>query len=290
MSTSNPGLTRAPSEPGPGGFPGGVGGYLNEAPQPGGGYVGGAAGYSSGGSGSYGYYNSQLTPLIGGPGGGGGGVPGQGLAAGGNGGAGGGAMRIVSSTSISVTGSISAQGGVGSQAVGNQYQPNPGGYGSGGVIHLIAPTVTGNGALYICGGGNNGIIQFNASTNSFSGTLNGCGAPPFYNYGLYNPPLPTGTPSVRVVSVDGVAAPSQPTASFSVPDVTINASGTVTVDIAAANIPLGTVVSLYISSQSAPDATATCAPLSGTLASSTAQCTSVNFPSGVGITQIKANW
>ena len=41
---------------------------------------------------------------------------------------------------------------------------------------------------------------------------------------------------------------------------------------------------------SAPDSVAACAPLAGTVASSTAQCAAVNFPSGVGITQIKANW
>jgi hypothetical protein len=287
---SNPGLTRAPATPGPGGFPGGMGGYLTDGPQPGGGYGGGGPAVYSypGGNGVYSFYNSQLTPLIGGTGGGGG-MPGL---AGGNGGAGGGAIRIVSSTSVSITGSISAQGGHFGYPVPSNTNGNGdnGGYGSGGAIHLIAPTITGNGNLYICGGGNNGVVQFNSTTNSFTGALNGCGTPPFYSYGLYNPPLPTGTPFVRITGVDGVAAPQFPTGSFSVPDVTINASSSVTVSIAAQNIALGTIVTLTVTSESAPDATFSCAPLSGTLQTSTATCSSVNFPSGVGITEVKASW
>ena len=62
--------------------------------------------------------------------------------------------------------------------------------------------------------------------------------------GLYNPPLPSGVSVVSVVSVNGVAAPANPSASYLVPDVTINAATAVTVNIAAQNIPVGTVVNL----------------------------------------------
>jgi hypothetical protein len=290
-------ITRAPSEPGPGGFPGGVGattfGTTVVLAQPGLGYGGGSAGTgccTNGGNGAYSYYNSELTPLVGGSGGGGGAVY---SIAGGGGGAGGGALRIVSSTSISVTGSISAQGGLGGRGSG-AFDP-VGGDGSGGVIHLIAPALSGSGSLYICvsgnSGGNNGVVQFNSVTNTIaSGQINGCGTPPVYNVGLYNPPLPAGIPYVRVLKVDGVTAPIYPTASNTVPDVTITASAGVTVSISAQNIPLGTVVNLYLTSEGAPDSMASCAPLAGTVASSTAACTGVNFPSGVSVTEIKANW
>ena len=48
MNSANPGLNRFPAAPGPGGFPGGVGGYLSQPAQPGAGFGGGVAGSPSG--------------------------------------------------------------------------------------------------------------------------------------------------------------------------------------------------------------------------------------------------
>jgi hypothetical protein len=282
-NSQNPGLTRVPAEPGPGGFPGGVGQYLNSPAQPGGGYGGGAIGTTSnpnGSNGVYSYYNAQLVPLFGGAGGGGGliinGIPG------GNGGAGGGAIRIASTTSINVTGQINAYGGSGSSTGGTQ-----GGFGAGGVIHLIAPTLSGNGLLNVGNGVNGGVIKISTVANNasygtdFSTPVVG---------GLYNPPLPSGVSSVQVVSVNGVAAPPVPSGSYLVPDFSINSSTPVSVNIATQNIPPGTIVTLYLSSENGNDSTVSCAALSGTIASSTATCSGTNYPSGLTLTNVRAVW
>src|SRR5206468_12051988 len=96
------------------------------------------------------YDNSTLVPLRGGSGGGGGGRIDSGLV-GSGGGAGGGAIRIASSTSISVSGDIEANGGVGG-ARSLDGNSGLGGGGSGGAIHLVAPTITGAGVLSARGG------------------------------------------------------------------------------------------------------------------------------------------
>jgi hypothetical protein len=287
MSSSNPGLNRFPAAPGPGGFPGGVGGYLAQPAQPGAGFDGGAAGSPNsqgGGYATYGYYNNQLTPLIGGSGGGGGA---QGTAvAGGNGGGGGGALRIVSTSSITVNGLITANGGNGNGGIGPG-NGGSGGGGSGGVIHLVAPTVTGTGTLQTYNPTNTGVIEISATTNTFNSSGH---QGPYIAAGLYAPPLPSGVPSVTVTSVNGVSAPQYPTANPMVPDVTINTASTVSVVIATQNIPTSTAITLYLTSENAPDSSVTCGALTGTVASATATCTSVNFPSGVTITNILAVW
>lgn len=289
MSSANPGLNRFPAAPGPGGFPGGVGGYLSQPAQPGAGFGGGAAGsptFVNGGQGVYSYYNNQLTPLLGGAGGGGG-AQNTGVA-GGNGGAGGGAFRIVSSTSITVNGLISANGGVGEGGIGPG-SPGGGNNGAGGVIHLIAPTVGGSGALQVNGESSTGIIEISATTNNIVNAYPHIQGP-YVSAGLYNPPLPSAVPSVQVTSVGGQAAPQSPTANPMVPDVTITSSSPVTVNIATQNIPTNTVVTLYLTSENAADTKVTCNALNGTVASATTTCTSVNFPSGVTITNILAVW
>jgi hypothetical protein len=95
---------------------------------------------------------------------------------------------------------------------------------------------------------------------------------------------------VKVVSVNGVNAPTDVTGSQLAPDFTISTMSTVTVNIAAQYIPTGTAVTLHLSSEQGNDATVTCTALTGTFASSTATCTPVTFPQGVTITDIKAIW
>jgi len=277
ISSTNPGDTRYPAMPGPGGFTGGVGAYLSSPATNGGGYGGGVTTTSSGGSGTYLFFSDQLVPLLGGPGGAGGqvisGRPG------GNGGAGGGAIRIVSSTSISISGVINASGGSASGAGGAN-----GGSGSGGAIHLIAPTVANNGTLTVSDSGYAGIVKINATTTS--GNFGSAVIGP-----LYAPPLPVGVSQVKVVSVNGTAAPSDIMASTLAPDFTVSTASAVSVNIAAQYIPVGTVVTLYLNSEQGNDTTVTCAALAGTLASSTATCTGATFPQGVvTITAIRAIW
>jgi hypothetical protein len=287
MAAANPGATRSPAEPGPGGFPGGVGAYLSSPATAGGGYGGGVAGSTNnGGSGSYLYNSLQLVPLVGGAGGGGAGLSGS--TAGCNGGAGGGAIRIVSSTSISLTGNIYAYGGTGFSGT----CAHEGGSGTGGAVHLIAPTVSGNGKIDVEGNTGNagsGVVKISATTNTFAGTVTTASGS-YTTVPLYAPPLPTGAASVKVVSVNGIPAPTEVTGSSLVPDFTVSTANPVTVNIAAQNIPIGTVVNLYLNSEQGNDSLVACAPLAGTLASSTASCTGATYPQGVSITYIKAVW
>jgi hypothetical protein len=300
MSTANPALTRVPAEPGAGGYSGGLG--LNGSSPastgfgPGGGGTGGAGGGGgfatpggpSGGLGGKIYGSVSMSPLVGGSGGGG--ATSFGIICG-NGGAGGGALRIVSSVSIVVTGAILAKGGAGGDSPNNA-SGNKGGGGSGGAIHLVAPTISGTGALDASGGvktgsnfGGLGRTLFNSNAVSFTGTSN-----PTANVArLYLPPNPAGVPAVRVTSVNGVAAPQNPTGDRLFPDVIISSASAVTVAIAAVNIPLGTVVNLLLNPENASDQSVACTPLAGTVANSTATCTA-SFASGVSITSARAIW
>jgi len=308
--------SRVYPEPGPGGYTGGLGSGGGIAPEngagPGGGgaggvgavntaipCLGGAAAYLTIGPNPYGtaklgtpYGSYLLVPLYGGSGGGGG----WGSAAGnigGIGGAGGGGIRIASNTQISVTGSINAKGGD-SGSVGGTNSGCSGGPGSGGAINLIAPTILGAGSLvvnsgvYIGGYQNyNGIIRFSTNTNSFTGNANGG----IILGPLYLPPPNSTltTPNLRITQVNGVNVPINPGGQYLYPDVIVAASGSVPIAIAAANIPLGTVANLRLTSETGPDQLVTCSALAGTIAASTATCTAT-LPFSVSVGAIRANW
>lgn len=93
----------------------------------------------------------NLTPLRGGCNGGNGGANGDAGLEGVAGGGGGGAIQLVSATSISVSGYVSASGGGGKGAVAPR--AGGGGGGSGGAILLQARAVEVTGALTVNGGG-----------------------------------------------------------------------------------------------------------------------------------------
>jgi hypothetical protein len=307
MSAANPSQTRVPAEPGAGGYSGGLGNNgaspASNGFGPGGGevgsggsfptpYAGGGGGFATPGVGNAVggkvYGSVSLTPLVGGSGGGGASYAGCIC---GNGGAGGGALRIVSSVSIAVTGAILAKGGAGN--LGPNNTGVAGGSGSGGAIHLVAPGISGAGTLDASGGAANtdsnngglGRILLNSNAVSFTGTSN-----PTVNVArLYLPPNPAGVPAVHVTSINGVAAPQNPTGDRLFPDVIISSASAVTVAIAAMNIPVGTVVSLFLNPENASDQSIACTPLSGTVANSTATCTA-SFPSGITITAARAIW
>jgi len=142
---------------GPGGFDGGMPGFINVTPgagygpgagRGGGGWDSGAAnagsaayaGNATGRSTNHGspYGSPLLVPILGGSGGGGcAGSPGIG------GGGGGGAILLASNTRIVLTGSVQATGAA---------SPGGGGNGSGGAIRLVAPEVSGTGSLNVNGG------------------------------------------------------------------------------------------------------------------------------------------
>ena len=305
-----PGSLNRAAVAGPGGYPGGAGaggpGFfgadLRSGFGPGGGSraftpsVGEHAGHAENGAQALGaaglaYGNAVLLPLRGGSGGGGGG---NASAPGGSGGAGGGAIRIFSSSSIAVSGAITANGGDGGvPPVGFD---TGGGGGSGGSIHLIAPTLTGAGTLSAIGGfhGNTqlffprasrGRIRVDATVNQFSGTADALAT----NGAPYNVPLPAPMPVVRVTSIAGIAVSPTPTGDAATPDATINESGPVTVGIEARNVPLGTVLQVRVMSGAVPDFVVDSTPLAGTVQSSTATA-SVTFPPGFSTGLVRATW
>lgn len=275
---------RNPSIPGAGGFPGGVGGnggpgssYPLEVGQgPGGGAVCTSAGDYIGTGGGF-TANQFLVPLIGGSGGSGsdrGGTFGTG------GGAGGGAILIASSVSITINGTINAAGG---GADINNYA----GGGAGGAVHLMAPTIQGNGSVSVaagagttyCAGARNGLARLEAFSQLFSGSISGTQA----SSTPYNTFVPTSgaTPQLTVVSVNGVAASPNPLGNFTNPDVTFSASGAVPIVINGQNIPAGTQVNLQIYSQNGPDIVLSNAgTLTATTGSATTLTVMVTLPPG----------
>jgi hypothetical protein len=284
-------VLRVPAQPGPGGFPGGVGQSDSSPAQagagPGGGNCCGNASYATG---IKAYGNSLLVPLRGGSGG-----SGDNVLNGGGGGAGGGAIQIVSSTSITVTGSILANGGAPIGSNGAIYGAESGYFGSGGAIHLEAPVISGTGLIEALGYGQldnparsdvgDGWIRVDSTTNSFTGKF----LPAAIDGPLFNVPLPTAVPTVAITSINGTVVPAVPTGSFQAPDVTINNAAAVPIALAATNIPLGTVVSLIVSSETGADQTVAASPLAGTVASSTATANIV-WPLGVSRVFIRAIW
>jgi len=315
-------LVRRPAEPGPGGYYGGLGSRGGIGPEPGGGPGGGAAGLNNnlttcnGGSGSsfnagntnYNpggvgptYGNAFLVPLYGGSGGGGG-WNFSANAVGAGGGAGGGAIRIVSTTQISVTGTINANGGSTGSVSNSSFCYA--GSGAGGAIHLIAPTIAGNGALnansgsVYYGGPHSGLIRLGVTNYNYTGNVSGGGNPGtgnttnYFIVGpLYNVPAnsTSGQPSIVLTQVNGVNVPNPPQGQYLAPDVQINANTPVTVNLTASNIPLGTQPVLRLTSETAGDQSITCAPLAGTLGSSTSTC-SATFPFSISIAALRATW
>jgi hypothetical protein len=250
---------------GVGGPTGGTGG--------GGGFAG--AGTAASGAGGPAYGTPTLIPLIGGSGGGGGGAPFGNT--GGGGGGGGGALLIASSGTITVAGTLLAKGGKGGATVGC-CTPGLGGSGSGGAIRLVATTITGiggsinvSGALgpdnSIYGGGSIGRIRIEAFTNT--ATVNFAQAPSIGQPGVVALP---NAPALMIASVAGVAAPAGPTGSFANPDILVPAgtANPMTIGLAAANIPLGTTVTVTAKPQNGAASSAVSSALAGTLAASTA--------------------
>ena len=261
--------------------PGGGGGGTNNTNAGGGGGFGtaGARGTCCGGTAGTGgptYGAPTLLPLIGGSGGGGGGAN-FGFTGGGGGG-GGGALLIASTGTIALTGALLAKGGAGGGSTCVSSQQTGGGGGSGGGVRLLATAMTGTGGtISVAGGtggggcasggaGGAGRIRIEASSNT--ATLNYSSPPSLDQPGLV---ALGNTPSLRIASVAGAAAPTSPTGSYTAPDLTLPAStaNPVAVVLAAANIPPGTVVTVLSNGLQGGRTSAT-ATLAGTSSASSA--------------------
>jgi hypothetical protein len=314
-----------PGKGGPGGYDGGAGGPASATSTggnglgPGGGgggnvvrYVtsygdrtgGGGAGFSGSGawsspsnsngntgSGGNSYGTSLLLPLIGGSGGGGGaGGPSFG---GSGGGGGGGALLIAASGTVSLTGSITANGGTGGNSAGDG-RGATGGAGSGGAIRIVATKIEGNGTLaatsgaarsnggwaagnqYLItdgGAGSAGRIRLEAET--FTRTA---ASTPAHSFDQPGPAFVAGFPTLRIASVAGVEAPGQPTGSADIvlPAATPNP---VTVGFATTGVPVGNTVKLTVTPQYGTPTTVVSPALSGTTEAAAASV-QVNLPEG----------
>lgn len=314
---------------GPGGFDGGRGGYPSSTVSsgisgegPGGGGGGGISGtcgatfgagggfsaaggngtnYTNctpiaGGVGGSAYGANTLLPLIGGSGGGGGAYNG---ATGGAGGGGGGALLIASSGSIAFSsGSLLALGGKGQTSA---FPSTPGGGGSGGAIRLIANTISGTGTLNVNSilGGNGGLgspgyVRIEAYNYvTFSPTVLPSGQQPFSSFGFPSSVTLPNSPTLKITSVAGIAAPALPAGSYTKPaDIVVPAAqaNPVTVALAATNIPLDTVVQVTLAPDTGTPATVQSSALTGTVAASTATA-NLNLPAtGTSIINATASY
>jgi hypothetical protein len=165
--------------------------------------------------------------------------------------------------------------------------------GSGGALRLVAPIISGTGFLSAegaqtcCGDtASHGCIRLEAFQQKFTGSVSP--APALAS--PFAPFLPTTlAPSLHVVSIDGQPVSPNPTGSFTVPDVAINKSTPVTVQIQARNIPLNATVQLSFFSENGPDLSPAVSTLSGTEAQSTAT-SSVTLPLGFSRGFVRATW
>ena len=227
-----------------------------------------------------------LLPLIGGSGGGG--DVGNGGSPGGGGGGGGGAILIASSGTITF-----ASGSFLTAAGGNGTVRNFGAAGgSGGAIRLIANIITGTATISAGGGfgfrggtGGGGYIRLEAfDLGALSLTLHGS---PRVSTTTPRAVLPANAPSIRIVSVAGVAAPTNPIGSIQGgPDLILpaNQANPASVALAASNIPLGTTLQITLTPEAGPRTVAQSTALTGTLASSTATA-SIAIPNGISVIQ-----
>lgn len=214
------------AEGGPGGFRGGMATFGSGGPRasagfgPGGGFqvnnnAGRAGAFGTDLAGSPAYGNPSLIPLVGGSGGAG--DPGFTSSRRGGGG-GGGALLIASAQTITINGAVRADGGNGSlDTTGTDL--NSGG-GSGGGLRFISEVFAGSGIISANGGGGwstggPGRVRVERVTNTnTSNILPGPSVVPL-NEGANALIWPPSTaPTVRVVSVGGVASPADPRASF----------------------------------------------------------------------------
>ena len=269
QGTSNLSLATIPAEPGPGGFRGGA--YYNSAG--GGGF--GPGGALLVGSGNSAYGNVRLLPLIGGSGG-------AGTSLGGSGGAGGGAILIAAPTVISITGGVFALGANGFFS---------GTAGSGGAIRVVAEQINGNGSISVFGSNaNSGRIRLETSS-AFTGVTSNPTTPATL---VANPPVifqATDAPTVRVISIDGVAFPAEPLAAVgnAPADQIVNKGSTpITVLVQTTNFATNGAVQVRDVGQFGP---ATWRPATlvagGTYASATWSVSGV-FPAGYTTLQAKA--
>lgn len=297
LSGNTAAVVNAGGPGGPGGFDGGSSGMRGPINNTGsyglgpGGGIGTGIG-SNAVSGTYGAPSTfvGLLPLFGGSGGGG--VGANTTNAGPSGGGGGGAIVIASTTQITVSGTISANGGDGGTR--NFSDVGQAGAGSGGSIRLVAPQITNTGTIRAQGGlkaflstspTSDGRIRLEAAT---FGTVVAT-TPAASTSNTLGPITATSTPALvnlptlTISSVGGSAAPTPPTGSYTTADVILPGGTTnpVPVTLTAQNIPLNTTFTVRAIPQFAPPSSSTCTTNTGGTFSNATCTASITLASGV---------
>lgn len=237
------------------------------------------------------YGLSTLLPLIGGSGGGG--ETGS-STAGAGGGGGGGALLLASSGTISFTDNFQDQIAAGG-GNGNRITVGSGG-GSGGAVRLIANTISGSLRINAGGGfgsgnggsGGGGYVRIEAfDLTALTVNLSNQSTAPRVTTATPGVVVPANLPSIRIVSVAGIAPPTKPSGSLQGgPDIILpsNQSNPVNVALSASNIPLGTTLQVTLTPENGARVATQSTSLTGTLASSTATA-SVSLPDGISVIQ-----
>mgnify|MGYP006170979629 CR=1 FL=1 len=285
---------------GPGGFSGGSGGIPSTV------IVDGTSGFGPrGGAGSavaacglldtqpQAGLSAEATPpglgSIGGSGGGGGSSHPNcsfGRNQGGGGGGGGGSVIISADDLVSlVSAFLSVAGGNGGGSFCHCMQ---GGAGAGGTLRLTAPTIAGSPSLELSGGFSSfegvapgGILRIEGNTSTFNPFINGNSTASIV--ATPQPVIAQNLPTMRIVAVGGIAVGPNPAGVFEPVDVNFDVApaGPVAVELAAANVPLGTEVKVRVTPQAGNATEVMSSALAGTVASSTASA-DVTVPPGYG--------
>ncbi len=245
--------------PGPGGFRGADGAYMDGNLAVNGGKGLGPTG-GDGGIGETSILPTRgtfpgtisLRPMLGGSGGGGGYSSATGNCSGGGGGGGGGAILIAANGTINLdnnyySSGINADGGQGGNRTDSACS-SAGAYGSGGAIRLIAQKITGRTALWARGGrqnnsNNDGIIRIESPNDSLA-------------IGQFDPvPIRTGAISplvnplaswVEITTVDGTVVPTSLQGPSGGIDVFLDAPGSITMELNSGGVPAGTTINVTV--------------------------------------------
>ena len=161
----------------------------------------------------------------------------------------------------------------------------------------MAQEIAGTGQIWVNGaprGGNvaptapGGYVRFESAFLTYSGQITGAVGGSFVS--VPTAPLPANQPQLRISSIGGEAAPLEPKASISSPDITFqNPVGTVPLAVSAKYVPSGTTVNIRVTPAIGSPTTATTTPLVGTIDSLTAQA-DVVLPPGAGVVTATATF
>src|SRR5262245_12588668 len=245
---------------GPGGGRGGDGAYqlVNFAAiggaglRPGGGAAGTAAGTAgAGGNGTF-MATNDLLPIIGGAGGGGGAsTTTTSGCAGGGGGGGGGAILIAANGTVTINGTLIADGGDRGFQSGTNCS-SAGGAGSGGAVRGLSTTVAGSGSIFARSGvaaaggrvtASYGAIRMEAFTNTFPVSSTDPLAARTPGPG---PVVNVLNPTVAITSVAGQPVPPSPQGVFGAVDIVLPMPGSAAVVFSTFGVPTGTTVNVTV--------------------------------------------